>query len=76
MTSLLQVQTNDENTDYYRLKIGIRTIQWTSKNLLLNNEPVYLRGFGKHEDSIVCIINLIILKHYTTKSTNIIKIYL
>lgn len=35
------------------MKIGIRTLQWTSKELLLNSEPIYLRGFGKHEDSIV-----------------------
>lgn len=35
------------------MKIGIRTLKWTSNELLLNNEPIYLRGFGKHEDSIV-----------------------
>ncbi|XP_015374488.1 PREDICTED: beta-glucuronidase-like isoform X2 [Diuraphis noxia] len=48
-----QVKTNHENGDYYRMKIGVRTLQWTSKELLLNNEPMYLRGFGKHEDSII-----------------------
>uniref|UniRef100_A0A2H8U010 Beta-glucuronidase n=3 Tax=Melanaphis sacchari TaxID=742174 RepID=A0A2H8U010_9HEMI len=48
-----QVKTNNENSDYYRLPIGVRTLQWTSKELLLNNEPIYLRGFGKHEDSII-----------------------
>lgn len=47
------MKTNNENFDYYRLKFGIRTLQWTSKNLLLNGEPLYLRGLGKHEDSIV-----------------------
>lgn len=50
---IFQVKTNNENTDYYRMAIGIRTLQWTSKTLLLNDEPIYLRGFGKHEDSIV-----------------------
>lgn len=44
---------NENSSDYYRMKIGIRTLQWSSKELLLNNEPIYLRGFGKHEDSIV-----------------------
>lgn len=47
------MKTNNENSDYYRMRIGVRTLQWTSKELLLNNEPMYLRGFGKHEDSIV-----------------------
>lgn len=47
------MKTNNENSDYYRMRIGVRTLQWTSKELLLNNEPIYLRGFGKHEDSIV-----------------------
>lgn len=52
--SVLQVNTNNRNNaDYYRMKIGIRNLQWTSKELLINNEPIYLRGFGKHEDSIV-----------------------
>ncbi|XP_075220282.1 beta-glucuronidase-like [Lycorma delicatula] len=37
--------------DLYRLPIGIRTIKWNSSSLLINNEPVYLRGFGMHEDS-------------------------
>ncbi|KAI7815366.1 beta-glucuronidase, partial [Rhyzopertha dominica] len=37
--------------DVYRLKIGIRTISWTNTSLLINNRPVYLHGFGRHEDS-------------------------
>jgi len=41
------------------MKFGIRTLQWTSKELLLNGEPLYLRGFGKHEDSIVSFKNMI-----------------
>lgn len=52
------MKTNNENTDYYRLKFGIRTLQWTSKHLLLNGEPIYLRGLGKHEDSIVSNITI------------------
>ncbi len=37
--------------DHYTLPVGIRTIQATDKQLLLNGKPVYLKGFGKHEDS-------------------------
>ncbi|XP_050520628.1 beta-glucuronidase-like isoform X2 [Daktulosphaira vitifoliae] len=48
-----QVKIVNEKYDVYRLPIGIRTLQWTSKKLLLNGESIYLRGFGKHEDSIL-----------------------
>ena len=37
--------------DHYTLPIGIRTVKTTNKQLLINNKPVYLTGFGKHEDS-------------------------
>ncbi|XP_076625286.1 beta-glucuronidase [Colletes latitarsis] len=44
---------NDTKTDVYRLPIGIRTLLWTNTSLLLNNRPLYMRGFGRHEDSII-----------------------
>ena len=37
--------------DHYTLPVGIRTVQVTKNRLLLNGKPVYLKGFGKHEDS-------------------------
>lgn len=37
----------DEYTDY----IGIRTVEVLGNRILLNGSPVYLKGFGKHEDS-------------------------
>lgn len=37
--------------DHYTLPVGIRTIKVTEKQILLNDKPVYLKGFGKHEDS-------------------------
>lgn len=37
--------------DHYTLPIGIRTVKVTQKQILLNGKPVYLKGFGKHEDS-------------------------
>ncbi|XP_054741321.1 beta-glucuronidase-like isoform X1 [Anastrepha obliqua] len=37
--------------DVYRMKIGIRTLKWNNSSLLLNDANIYLRGFGRHEDS-------------------------
>ncbi|WP_051416489.1 beta-glucuronidase [Asinibacterium sp. OR53] len=37
-------------TDVYHLNIGIRSVSVTNKQLLLNGKPVFLKGFGKHED--------------------------
>ncbi|RKY75099.1 beta-glucuronidase, partial [candidate division KSB1 bacterium] len=36
--------------DRYTLPIGIRTIRVEGDELLLNEQPIYLRGFGMHED--------------------------
>lgn len=36
--------------DRYSLPVGIRTIQVVGDQLLLNGQPVYLKGFGRHED--------------------------
>lgn len=39
--------------DTYRLPVGIRSLSWNNDSLYLNGKPLYLRGFGKHEDSDV-----------------------
>jgi beta-glucuronidase len=39
------------HVDTYSLPVGIRTIRVDGPRLLLNGEPVYLRGFGMHEDA-------------------------
>ena len=39
--------------DAYTLPVGIRTVQVDGTRFLINNEPFYFRGFGKHEDSAV-----------------------
>ncbi|XP_070527531.1 beta-glucuronidase isoform X2 [Cardiocondyla obscurior] len=44
---------NASKPDIYRLPIGIRTLVWTNTSLLLNDRPVYMRGFGRHEDSVI-----------------------
>jgi beta-glucuronidase len=36
--------------DEYSLPVGIRTVQVDGDRLLLNGQPVRLRGFGMHED--------------------------
>jgi beta-glucuronidase len=44
---------NGATPDEYALKIGVRTIEAKGDKLLLNGKPVFLRGFGKHEDFIL-----------------------
>ncbi|WP_026494828.1 beta-glucuronidase [Butyrivibrio sp. WCD3002] len=39
-----------EVIDSYEDKIGIRSIEIKGTDILLNGKPVYLKGFGKHED--------------------------
>lgn len=37
--------------DVYTESFGIRSIQVTDKQFLINGKPFYFQGFGKHEDS-------------------------
>lgn len=39
--------------DVYTLPVGIRTVEVRGTEFLINGEPFYFRGFGKHEDSPV-----------------------
>jgi len=41
----------DQTRDIYRLPVGLRTVRVTHNQLLVNDEPVYLQGFGRHEDA-------------------------
>ncbi|MFQ5603030.1 MAG: beta-glucuronidase [bacterium] len=36
--------------DEYLLETGVREVKVTDSELLLNGQPIFLRGFGKHED--------------------------
>ena len=36
--------------DEYSLKVGVRTVEVRGSEILLNGKPVFLTGFGKHED--------------------------
>lgn len=41
----------EEIADVYRMKFGVRTLKWTNTSFLINDKPIYFRGFGRHEDS-------------------------
>jgi beta-glucuronidase len=43
----------DAPVDCYSLPIGIRTVEVDGTRFLINGEPFYFKGFGKHEDSAV-----------------------
>ena len=40
-----------ELIDNYRLPVGIRTVEVKGNRFLINGEPFYFKGFGKHQDS-------------------------
>ncbi|GGD26217.1 beta-glucuronidase [Microbacterium faecale] len=42
-----------ELVDVYRQPFGVRTVEVRGAEFLINGEPFYFRGFGKHEDSAV-----------------------
>lgn len=46
----IEMLQNDKIVDEYIDQIGIRTIKVVNDKILLNNQPIYLKGFGKHED--------------------------
>jgi beta-glucuronidase len=48
----LKVTLNNANSvvDKYELPVGMRTVNTDSKHILVNGKPVFLKGFGKHED--------------------------
>ncbi|GEN45988.1 beta-glucuronidase [Alkalibacillus haloalkaliphilus] len=51
----LQVElVNDgEVVDQYFQPFGVRTVEVTHNQFLINGKPFYFKGFGKHEDSFV-----------------------
>ena len=46
----VELVQDGEVADAYSLMVGIRTITVDGDRLLLNGQPVYLNGFGRHED--------------------------
>lgn len=48
---VIRILDGSELIDEYYEPIGIRTVEIRGKDILLNGEAIYLKGFGKHEDS-------------------------
>ena len=49
-TITIKVSKDGEVLDEYKDRIGIRTVRIEGEKILLNEKPVYLKGYGKHED--------------------------
>lgn len=50
----LQIELLDETgalADHYVQTVGIRTVKVEGNRFLINGDPFYFKGFGKHEDS-------------------------
>ena len=47
---VIQITENDKLIDEYCDRLGLRTVAIKGTDILINREPVYLKGFGKHED--------------------------
>ena len=50
-TLVVRIMDSCRIVDEYYEKIGIRTFAVQGGRFLLNGKPVYLRGFGRHEDA-------------------------
>lgn len=48
---VIRIMDGDRVVDEYFEEVGIRTFCVDGDRFLLNGHPVYLKGFGKHEDS-------------------------
>lgn len=46
----VSIRISKKVVDMYKLETGVRTFTATDKQLLLNGKPIFLKGFGKHED--------------------------
>ena len=49
-TIVITLKKDGLPVDEYRERIGIRTVEIRGTKILINGKPVYLKGFGKHED--------------------------
>ncbi|MGV2900562.1 beta-glucuronidase [Microbacterium sp. AGC62] len=52
-TLIVQLRAADTIVDEYNVKVGIRSVKVEGDKFLINGEPFYFRGFGKHEDSAI-----------------------
>jgi beta-glucuronidase len=64
----VEIVKDESIIDSYSLKIGFRTIEVQGDKLLLNGKPVYLKGFGRHEDFPITgkgYVPAVIIKDYS-----------
>jgi beta-glucuronidase len=47
------LNTSGEVIDSYQQPVGVRTVEVRGQQFLINGNPFYFRGFGKHEDAAV-----------------------
>lgn len=62
-----ELNQDGDTLDRYTLSIGIRTIAVDGDALLLNGQPIVLKGFGRHEDFPVSgrgLVPAVIVKDY------------
>lgn len=45
------LEVGGETVDVYPLPLGVRTVEVKGTEILVNGQPVYLKGFGMHEDA-------------------------
>ncbi|MCJ1748942.1 beta-glucuronidase [Mammaliicoccus sciuri] len=50
-TLAVSIKADDEVIDYYEEPFGVRSIELKNGQFLINGEPFYFKGFGKHEDT-------------------------
>jgi len=64
---IITLFNGSQAVDRYTLPVGLRTIVVQGENLLLNGQPIYLKGFGRHEDFPVTgrgLVEAVIIKDY------------
>jgi beta-glucuronidase len=49
-TVTVTINEGSRTVDRYTINTGVRTITANNRQILLNGKPVFLKGFGKHED--------------------------
>jgi beta-glucuronidase len=50
---IAEIVEEGELVDTYPLAIGVRTVEVVGNQFLINGDPFYFTGFGKHEDTAV-----------------------
>ncbi|KAJ0426611.1 beta-glucuronidase [Aspergillus carlsbadensis] len=48
---ILSQNPAEDVVDAYELSVGVRTVKVSGNQFLINGEPFYFTGFGKHEDT-------------------------